>query len=133
MNLAISGTSLSLPSKSSLDKSDKNDVKSNQDKRQYVTEQEGDYECTYVVIGENFKVLISRLPKNKDEDKDASKTEAVDNKNAHALMNNDQTLMGHQLTAAAALPTNNLQERVQAMEKYDTSFHYEITKMDAKG
>lgn len=133
MSLSISGISLSLPSKSSLDQSDKSNVKSNQDKRQYVTEQEGNYECTYVVIGENFKVLIGRVPKNKDEDKDAAKTDAVDNKNVQALMNNDQTLMRHQLTATAALPNNNLQERMQAVEKYDASSHYDITKMDAKG
>jgi hypothetical protein len=133
MSLGISGISFSLPSKSSLEQSDKSDVKSSQDKRQYVTEQEGNYECTYVVIGDNFKVLIGRVPKNKDEDNDASKTEAADNKNVHALMNTDQTLMGHQLAATATLPNNNLQERIQAVEKYDASSHYDIAKMDAKG
>jgi hypothetical protein len=132
MSLGISGISFSLPSKSSLDQSDKSDVKSNQDKRQYVTEQEGNYECTYVVIG-NFKVLIGRVPKNKDEGKDTSKTEAADNKNVQALMNNDQTLMGHQLTATTTLSNNNLQERIQASEKYDASSYYDIAKMDAKG
>lgn len=133
MSLSISGISLSLPSKSSLDQGDKSNVKSNQNKRQYVTEQEGNYECTYVVIGENFKVLIGRVPKNKDEDNDGAKTKAADNKNVQALMNNDQTLMGHQLSATAALPNNNLQTRIQAVEKYDASSYYDITKMDAKG
>ncbi|AJQ25632.1 hypothetical protein [Pelosinus fermentans] len=133
MGLGISGISFSLQSKSSVDQSDKNDVKSNQGKRQYVTEQEGNYECTYVVIGENFKVLIGRVPKNKDEDKDASKTEGADNKNVQALMNNDQTLMGHQLTATATLPNKNLQERIQAVENYGADSYYDIAKMDAKG
>lgn len=57
----------------------------------------------------------------------------MDNKNVHALMNKDQTLMGHQLTATATLPNNNLQERIQAVEKYDVSSLYDIAKMDAKG
>lgn len=48
-------------------------------------------------------------------------------------MNKDQTLMGHQLTATATLPNNNLQERIQAVEKYDVSSLYDIAKMDAKG
>ena len=132
MSLDISGISFSLPSKSRLDQSDKSDVKSNQDKRQYVTEQEGNYECTYVVIGK-FKVLIGRVPKNKDEDNDTSKTETADNKNVQTLMNNDHTLMGHQLAATATLSNNNLQERIQAVEKYDASSYYDIAKMDAKG
>lgn len=133
MGMGISGISSSLQSKSSVDQNDKSDVKNNQGKRQYVTEQEGDYECTYVVIGENFKVLIGRVPKSKDEDKDSSKTEGADSKKVHALMNNDQTLMGHQLTATATLPNNNLQEKIQAVENYATSPYYNIAKMDTKG
>ncbi len=133
MSLGITGTSFSPQRKSSLEQSDKSEVNSNQGKRQYVTQQEGDYECTYVVIGEDFKILIGRVAKNKDEDKDASKTEAADDKNIHGLMNNDQTLMGYQLTAKAALPNNNLQERIQAEENYATSSYYDIAKVDARG
>lgn len=77
--------------------------------------------------------MIGRVAKNKDEDKDASKTEAVDNKNVHGLMNNDQTLMGYQLAAKATLPNNNLQERILAAEDYAASSYYDSSKMDAKG
>ncbi|MBP2658092.1 MAG: hypothetical protein H6Q69_1124 [Firmicutes bacterium] len=35
--------------------------------------------------------------------------------------------------ATATLSNNNLQERIQAVEKYDASSYYDIAKMDAKG
>ncbi|SFL93585.1 hypothetical protein [Pelosinus propionicus] len=132
MNLGISGISFSPQSNSRVGQNDKSEVKNNQGKRQYVTEQEGAYECTYVVIGENFKILIGRVPKNKDEEQDTSKTEAAGNQGIHAL-SNDQTLMGHQMLAAAKLSNKNLQQRIQAADKYDTSSYYDSAKLDAKG
>jgi hypothetical protein len=134
MNLGISGVSLSSQSKSLVDQNDKSDVKeakSNQEKKQYVTEQEGNYECTYVVIGDNFKVLISRVSTKKD--KDEAKTEGVDKKNTHVFINNDQSLMGHLQVAATTLPKNNLQERIKAMGNYDASPYQDIAKVDSKG
>lgn len=133
MSLDISGISFS----HTVNQNGKSEVtentKSNQGKRQYVTEQEGNYEYTYVVIGENFKVLIGRVPTNKGEDKDESKTKDVDKKNVHALINNDQTLIGYQQLATAILPKNNPQERIQAAGNYAVSSYYDIAKVDAKG
>lgn len=131
MSLDISGISFTPQTKSSLEQNDKNNVKSNQTKRQqYVTEQEGNYECTYVVIGDNFKVLIGRVPK-KDEDQEASEKAEADNKSIHAI-NNDQTLMGHQLLAATH-PKNSLQERIQGEENDSLNSYRDIGKVDAKG
>ncbi|GMA98797.1 hypothetical protein [Pelosinus sp. IPA-1] len=138
MSLDVVGISLSPQSKSSIDQNDKNGAKENtksKNQSKYVTETEGNYEYTYVVIGD-FKILVGRVPKDedKDKDKDEKKTgDATDKKNVHTMSNNVQTLMGYQQSITAALPRNNPQEKIQAMEKYAENPYYDIAKVNAKG
>lgn len=124
---------MSPQSKSTADQKGKGDVKenakSNQGKRQYVTQREGNYECTYVVIGEHFKILIGRVPTNKDDEKDDVKTEDAKKKDVHELFKNNQTCQ----PLVAALPNNTSQKRIQAMEEYAVGSYYDLAKVDAQG
>lgn len=136
MSLDVSAISLSPQSKSSVDQNDKNGAKENtksKNQSKYVTETEGNYEYTYVVIGD-FKILVGRVPKDEDKDKDEKKAgDATDKKNVHTLSNNVQTLMGYQQSITATLPKNNPLEKIQAMEKYAENSYYDIAKVNAKG
>ncbi|AIF49759.1 hypothetical protein UFO1_0198 [Pelosinus sp. UFO1] len=126
------GISISPQSKSTVNQNDNNGTQENtkSTQNQYVTETVGNYEYTYVIIG-NFKILVSSAPKDKDQDKTESKTQEVGKDNT--LLNNDQTLMRYQQSIAAALPKNNPQEKIQAMEKYAENSYYDIAKVNAKG
>lgn len=133
MSLDVVGISLSPQSKSNVDQNGAKENTKSKNQSKYVTETVGNYEYTYVVIG-NFKVLVGRVPKDKDEDKDEKKTgDATDKKNAHTISNNVQTLMGYQQSITAALPKNTPQEKIQAMEKYAENSYYDIAKVNAKG
>lgn len=136
MSLDVSGISLSPQSKSSVDQNDKNGAKeSTKSKNQskYVTETMGNYEYTYVVIGD-FKILVGRVPKDEEKDKDEKKAgDATDKKSVHTLSNHVQTLMEYQQSITVSLPKNNPQEKIQAMEKYAENSYYDIAKVNAKG
>ena len=128
------GISISPQSKSAVSQNDNNGTKENtkstQNQNKYVTETVGNYEYTYVIIG-NFKILVSSAPKDKDQDKTESKTQEVGKDNT--LLSNDQTLMRYQQSIAAALPKNNPQEKIQAMEKYAENSYYDFAKVNAQG
>ncbi|WP_346355328.1 hypothetical protein [Azotosporobacter soli] len=50
-------------------------AKSNDTKPKYLTVRDGQYAYTYVVISDNFKVLIGRVPLSDEEKKEAAEKE----------------------------------------------------------
>lgn len=47
-------------------------------RQKYVTVQEGNFKCTYVIIGETFKVLLSRVMNDKKEKGESTDDKAAD-------------------------------------------------------
>jgi len=123
--MKISGVALPLQSKS-LSTGDRKGEETQNTKgksggQRYVTVRDGDYLYTYIVIGDNFRVLIGRLAvdKDKDEKTDAVKKqdndkqikEALDKLKFQSMPN--QALVEYQQLQMMALPKKDLQERKQ--------------------
>ncbi|WP_378957195.1 hypothetical protein [Pelosinus sp. sgz500959] len=132
--MKISGVALPLQSKS-LNTGDRKDektqnTKSKSEGQRYVTVRDGDYLYTYIVIGDNFKVLIGRLAVDKDKDEktdevkkqdnDKQTKEALDKLKFQSMPN--QALVEYQQLQMMTLPKNDLHERKQATDESAVNF-----------
>lgn len=132
--MKISGVALPLQSKS-LNTGDRKDeetqnTKSKPGGQRYVTVRDGDYLYTYIVIGDNFKVLIGRLAVDKDKDEktdevkkqdnDKQTKEALDKLKFQSMPN--QALVEYQQLQMMTLPKNDLHERKQATDESAVNF-----------
>jgi hypothetical protein len=98
----------------------------------YVTITEGDTVYTYIVIGENMKILIGKAPAANDKDEDKDKTTADDKtnalgQNASNKMNADQATF---LTDTRMLAlTGNYQKKLREIMK-NLEDHIGCAKVD---
>jgi len=117
----------------------KKNTNSTPGKRQYITIRDGDYNYTYVVIGDNFRVLIGRVAVDKDEDKDKDKgndklkKEETDKIEVPSMFNHNQTLIKYQQLGIDIPTKNNIQGKIQAMEESAVNSNQNDPMFDAKG
>jgi hypothetical protein len=86
-------------------------TKSNATKSKYLTVQDGEYSYTYVVIGDNFKVLIGKVPLTDDEKKQAAAKQAQAVESTAAVKQTES-----QVCQSANAPYQNSQDYIACQQ-----------------